>query len=128
MKDIGKALRHLFPNARVGVAAGANPDYIIAADEYGDEQIVLWKLPQAQPTEAEIAAAAAAYETAETQRQADASTLRQGILIQANAAVGVPYSNVTNAMLKALLWILLWRAGALNKDLTIKPLGEWVKD
>ena len=67
-------------------------------------------------------------EPAETAQKADAATLRQGILSAAQAAVGVPYLGVTNAMLKALLWVLLWKAGALNKDLTVKPLGEWVRE
>lgn len=126
--SVGKALRYLYPNARVGVAAGANPDYIVAADENGDEQIVLWKLPLPQPSEAQIIAAAAASEAAEAQRQTEATTLRQHVLTLAQSAVGIRIDQLTAAQVRALFAILLRKEGALKADGTVRPLAEWVKE
>lgn len=90
--------------------------------------ITAWNVEAPQPTPAAIATQVQALVAAEAAQKADASALRTGILAQANTAVGVTYASVTAPMVKALVWILLWRIGALNKDLTVRPLADWVKD
>ena len=44
----------------------------------------------------------------------------------AQSAEGVSYTSLTASQQLALLAVLLWKAGALAPDGTIKPLKEWV--
>lgn len=72
--------------------------------------------------EAQLAAAAAA----EQQAQADAAALRQRILTLARSAEGVQVDQLTAGQLRALQYLLLWKAGALDRTGVVRPLGEWV--
>ncbi len=117
-----KALKHLYPDA--------DPfwDYRIRREPDGSEGIILWNLPQPQPTETEIAAASTAYEAAETTRQQQAATLRQQVLTRAHSAVGIRIDQATAAQVRALFAILLRKEGALKADGTVRPLADWVKE
>lgn len=81
----------------------------------------------ADPTPEQIAAAIAARETATLQAAADAAALRQQILQAAQSTVGVVIDQLTAQQRNALVALLLYKAGAIDKDLKIKPLTEWVK-
>jgi hypothetical protein len=117
--QIWKALANLYP------AATPRIDYEIWDDGTGP-YIAQWNLPQPQPTVAQLQAAESAYDAAESQRQADASTLRQQVVTLAQSAVGVRVDQLTAGQVRALQALLLRNAGALNADGTIKPLAQWV--
>lgn len=122
-----KALRHLYPTARAGSPSRPG-DYELHADAEGNTSIATWSLPGDPPTEEEIDAAIAAYDAAETQRAQEAATLRQQVVTVAGSAVGVVLTDLTAPQVKALLAVLLHKAGALDKDGKVRVLSEWVKD
>lgn len=118
MNDLWKGLAHLFPNARnLG-------DYVLRDDGAG-AYIAAWYLPDPQPTPAQITAAIVAYDLAEQQRQQEAAQLRQQVITLAQSAVGVRIDALTAAQVRALVAILLHKAGALNPDGTVRALGQW---
>jgi hypothetical protein len=118
MPELWKALAYLFPNAHN--LAG----YVIQDDGNGP-YIAQWGLPDPQPTETELAAAIVAYDAAQAQRDTEAAALRQQIITLAQSAVGVRIDNLTAAQVRALVAILLWKGGALDKDGNVRPLGQW---
>lgn len=81
----------------------------------------------ADPTQAQIDAALAAIAQAEQQAQADAAQLRQQVLATLQSAVGVRFIDLNNAQLKAIVEVLAWQAGALNKDTTVRPPADWIR-
>ena len=79
------------------------------------------------PTQAQIDAAIAAQQQATQQAQSDAAQLRQQVVTLAQSTVGLRIdATFTAAQLKALLALLLWQAGALNSDGTVRPLTDWI--
>ena len=65
-------------------------------------------------------------ETAEEQQARQAvEGLRSKVANLAQSAVGVRLSDLTPAQQRALVAVLLWKAGAVTADLTVKPLEEW---
>lgn len=68
----------------------------------------------------------AASEAANAQNDTDAATLRNKVVPIIQSAVGVSIDNLTAAQRNGLIVALLWNAGALNPDGTIKPLGQWI--
>ena len=113
------ALKYLFPNA--------NPlrDYEVRDDGAG-AFIAAWHLVQAQPTPAELQTASDAYDAQQAQLAADATALRQHVINLAQSAVGVAIDNLTAAQIKALFAVILWKAGALDKNGIVQPLATWV--
>jgi hypothetical protein len=83
-------------------------------------------LPSA-PTPAEIAAAMAARTAARVQAQQDAAALRQKVLTTAQSAVGVSVDALTAVQVRALLTILLYQQGALDKSGVVQPLAGWIR-
>jgi len=80
----------------------------------------------ADPTPAESDAAVTAIAQAVQQAQTDADTLRQQVRALAQSTIGMRIDAVfTTAQLRSLLAVLLWKAGALSNDLTIRPLADW---
>ncbi len=79
------------------------------------------------PTQAQIDAAIAAIQQDATAATAAAAQLRQQIITLAQSAVGVRVDLLTAPQVRALFAIILWEAGALKNDLTIRPLSEWVR-
>lgn len=116
--NIPNALKQLFPTA--------NPtrDYEVQDDGSG-ARIAVWNLPAAQPTPAQLVAASDAYDVAQAQAASEAATLRTQVVSVAQSAVGVLITNLTAGQVRSLLAILLWHAGALDKDGKIRPLQDW---
>ncbi len=79
-----------------------------------------------EPTQVEIDAALTAQAIAEQQARTDAAQLRQQILTTLQGALGVPFVNLSTIQLKAVVAALAWRAGALNKDTTLRPPADWI--
>lgn len=80
------------------------------------------------PTPEESAAAILALQQAAQQAQADAAQLRQQVLALAQSTVGMRVDAAfTTAQLRSLLAILLYKDGALNNDLTIRPLADRIR-
>lgn len=77
------------------------------------------------PTQAESDAAIAAREAAKQQAESDAAALRQKIVTLAQSAVGLSVDTLTAAQTRALVAVLLWQAGALTRNGTVRPLAEW---
>lgn len=87
-----------------------------------------WPPPlPAEPTAEQIAAAIAAREAARQQAAQDALALRQRVIMLAQSAVGVQIDALTAAQVRALIALLLWQAGAIDRAGMVKPLGEWVR-
>jgi hypothetical protein len=55
-----------------------------------------------------------------------AAVLKNEIITLAQTAEGILVSDLSNTQVRALLLILLRKEGAIDSDLTIKPLNEWV--
>ena len=117
--QLWKALAYLYPNAQ------PLRDYTIVERD-GVQTIAQWNLPQPQPTDAELQAAETAYDAAQAQRQADSAALRQQVVTLAQSAVGLPINTLTAAQVRALVAVLLWKAGALDKNGNVNPLGSWM--
>ena len=117
--EIVNALAHLYPTAQPLV------DYIVT-NRNGIQAIAVWNLPQPQPTEAELAAAETAYNTAAAMRQAEATALCQQVVTLAQSAMGQPVNALTAAQVRALVALLLWKAEAMTNQGTVRPLGEWL--
>jgi hypothetical protein len=62
---------------------------------------------------------------AQTLADSQAAALRTQVVTVAQSAVGVVITNLTAAQVRALLAVLLWKGGALDKDGKIRPLVEW---
>lgn len=116
--NLAHALRYLFPNA------SPQRDYEIRDDGSGP-YIAIWNLQAAQPTVAELQAASDAYDTAAAQAASEAAALRTRVRTTAQSAVGVLITDLTAAQVRALLAVLLWKAGALDKDGKIRALSDW---
>ena len=79
------------------------------------------------PTPAESAAAIAARAQAEAQARTDADTLRARVLAVGQSAVGVSLDALTPAQVRALIALLLWKAGGVADDGTVRALREWLQ-
>jgi hypothetical protein len=77
------------------------------------------------PTPAEIAAAIAARQVAQQQAESDALALRQRVRTIAQSAVGVQVDQLTAIQVRALIAVLLHKAGALDKSGAIRALDTW---
>jgi hypothetical protein len=98
----------------------------VARSMLAADWIVLHGAPPPDPTPEESAAGVAAIAQAASQATADAAQLRQQVLNLANSAVGVVVNALTAAQVRALVALLLLKAGALNTDGTVRPLTDWV--
>jgi len=78
------------------------------------------------PTQQESDAGVVALAQAEQQARQDTAQLRQQVLNLANSAVGVAVNALTAAQVRALVALLLLKAGALNTDGTVRPLTDWI--
>lgn len=79
------------------------------------------------PTPQQRAAAIAALKAAANQADRDASALRQRVIQEAQGTVGQSISTLSATQLRALVAILLWKAGAVDKDGLVLPLNQWVR-
>lgn len=94
--------------------AGPLPRSMLAADWPGP-------LPK-EPTEAERMAA---LQDRKAKKEA-AKTCRAAHIQKAQSAVGVHVGQLTAPQLRALMENVLLLLGALDDDLQVRPLGEWV--
>jgi hypothetical protein len=78
------------------------------------------------PTPQQIAAAIVARQAAAQQAITDAAALRAQIIALAQSAVGVSLSALTAPQVRALTALLLWKAGGVKADATVRPLAEWL--
>jgi hypothetical protein len=62
----------------------------------------------------------------QAQEEASAQTLRDAVKAVAETTAGVAINDLTAQQVKALVAILLWQAGAIDAELKVRPLGEWV--
>jgi hypothetical protein len=59
---------------------------------------------------------------------AQAVAARSAILATAQSTVGVKFTDLTAAQIKALMACLLYAAGGVDvKNMTVKPLSEWMQ-
>jgi hypothetical protein len=63
---------------------------------------------------------------ANEQARADAAALRQQVITIAQSAVGTRVDLLTAAQVRALIAVLLWKGGALDKSGVVRPLAEWL--
>lgn len=120
MNAIWKALAHLYPHAQPFV------DFEIRTGDDGHERIAVWNLPGSPPTDAALLAAITAYDAAQATQAAEATALRQQVVSLAQSAVGQSIAGLTAAQVRALLALLLFNAGAITAQGTVKPLSDWV--
>jgi hypothetical protein len=80
-----------------------------------------------EPTKAEIDAAIAARAAARLQAGKDAAALRQKVLTTAQSAVGISVDALTAGQVRALVALLLYQQGALDKSGVVQPLAGWVR-
>lgn len=64
--------------------------------------------------------------TRSAEQQAKATSLA-AIKAAANSAADVALTDLTAGQVKALMAVLLWRAGGVTPDGKVRPLSEWVK-
>jgi hypothetical protein len=55
-------------------------------------------------------------------------TMVENIKTVAQSAVGLPLTDLSAPQVKALLACLLYHAGGVKDDGTVRPLGEWIKN
>lgn len=70
--------------------------------------------------------AASAAILVQQQAAADDLTTRNTVTTLVQSCVGVTWQNLTTAQKQALIVTLLYRAGALDKTLTVQPLAGWL--
>jgi hypothetical protein len=63
--------------------------------------------------------------THEQERQ-DATALRAQVITIAQTAVGTRVDLLTAVQVRALIAVLLWKGGALDKSGVVQPLASWV--
>ena len=116
---------------REAVLAGGGPLTVDAVEYEGDaptgrtERVTVFldgRVVRSAP-EADAAALIAALEAEREAVQA----LRQQILSLAQSAVGVRLDALTANQRNALIACLLWRAGGVANDMTVRPLGQWLQ-
>ena len=125
-RDVWKGFAHLFPDAEMF------RDYRLEAFGEGEPELVVWNLPDPVPTDAELDQAILDYDAAREQERQEAEaeqaavrTLRGEIRSTAQSAVGVRFDQLTAAQLRALLAVLLYREGALDRSGVVRPPAEW---
>jgi hypothetical protein len=64
---------------------------------------------------------------AKSQAEQDEDTTRALVVQAAGSAVGVNLTALTAVQQRALLAVLLWKAGAVNPDGTIRQLSAWAR-
>lgn len=111
------------------VTADDGSPHVLYLDNLGVRSMLAsdWPPPlPSDPTAPEIAAAIAARQAAEQQARADAIALRSQIVTTAQSAVGISLTALTAPQVRSLLALLLWKAGGVKPDGTVRPLVEWL--
>lgn len=87
-----------------------------------DATVVEWHRPGPRP---DFAQTLADYQAARDQDAAAAAALRTRVRQIAQGAVGVQIDQLTALQTRALLAVVLHKAGAIDKNGAIRPLNEW---
>lgn len=115
------AVRRLRPRAIFQLTQDGTHDNQPYVSEYYDPD------GQPEPTPAEAAAAAAAIDAEAEAARLAAAQLRQQIRTVAGGAVGKRFDLLSAGEVRALLAVVLWRAGAIGNDGTVQPLDKWAR-
>lgn len=87
----------------------------------------VWPPPlPSDPTPQQSAAARALIVAAQTQAVSDAAALRARVLTLAQSAVGVQIDALTAAQIRALVALLLYKQGAIDKTGAVVALANWL--
>lgn len=93
----------------------------------GKDRSVLTLLFEDRATDEQIATA----QVLVTSHDPNSKTPEQQVLANlretAASAAGVALADLTAGQRNALMAVLLWKAGAIDKDGTIRPLADWVR-
>ena len=90
-----------------------------------DQEIIEWRGPGDEPTQQELENAWQIYSEREAAEQAASDKLKSNIVTIAQSAVGVALNDLTQGQTRALLAVMLWKAGGVAPDMTVKPLKDW---
>jgi hypothetical protein len=97
----------------IDVAAGVAGDRPMTPDELIDRASRL--------------AAAAARKAEEDQTELDNAAIKSIVMPLAQRAENTLITDLTSNQVLALIAILLWKAGAINPNGTVKALSEWIR-
>lgn len=109
-----------------GIYSSAAAAYVDAGDVTYQAWLGAGNLPTVIDSEASLMDVLAAQYPAGLLSSSPQGQLRTAIVSTAQTAVGVTLNNLTAAQVKALLAILLYKAGGVNNDGTVRPLSQWV--
>jgi phage major head subunit gpT-like protein len=125
---------------QIGIGLGAIPgavietvsDAVLAQIDAAFSQLigdggVILSADHTNVTVAPPSAAWTAAQLAQQQAAADDLTARTAVASLVQSTVGITWQNLTAAQKQALIVALLYRAGALDKNLTVQPLAGWLK-
>lgn len=79
-----------------------------------------------RPETAAEAAEKTGWAAAQQQATADEQTRRSAVAQAVQALVGVRWQDMTANQKQTLIVALLYKAGAIDKTLTVRPLSEWL--
>lgn len=105
-----------------------NSEYHWKSDGWGTyADIGEWRDPHtAKPTEAELYAEWDVYLAEVARQTANEITLHNRLMALASSTAGAAVDQLSAGQVRALLTLLLWRAGALHADGTVRPITEWI--
>jgi hypothetical protein len=89
-----------------------------------DGSIATWNGPDAQPVS--VLAVVTAWQAAQAQGTTDAAALRARVVSLAQSAVGVQVDQLTAVQIRALVALLLYKQGAIDKTGAVLPLAGWL--
>lgn len=78
------------------------------------------------PATADDQAQSDANLAAQQQATSDEQTRRGAVVSQLQSLVGLQWGNLTAAQKQTLIVALLYKVGALDRTLTVRPLGDWL--
>lgn len=95
---------------------------LTSAQAQSAADIIEWRGPGPQPTEAQLDAAWSEIQAEDAEQQSTADA----ILGTASGAVGKVVTNLTSAERNSLLAVLMFSVGAIDRQGKVRPLNEWV--
>ena len=110
---------------REAVLSDHQPRQATAGD--GTIHMLYWDAPRVRSCLLADWPAAQAELAQKAQAKQDAAALRQRVVNVAQSAAGVSVDQLTAPQVRSLVALLLWKAGALDNEEKVKPIGEWVR-
>ena len=99
--------------------------YLLNKSVPPDQVIIEWRGPGDEPTQQELEGAWQVYSERVVVEQKAATKLKSNIKATVQSAEGVLLKDLTQGQFKALMAALLWKAGGVADDMTVKNLGDW---